>query len=209
MSKRRKIAISSVFLLGFFTTGAGAGRMWMYMVTTYHQFSNSDLIRASPLSFLPPPPHPHPTLWSNTPTEDITIFLLWTIIELNVAMLCANFPTLLPIASKLTGTLRSYKDSHHLSLSWPGFSRHSRRSKDSHHQLSSSNDTHSTSSLKQLQGKIYDPTPTMHTSITTDPTYALDLEMQPPTNHRAILVEKKMSQKAKQEGGLPMPGWAK
>ena len=41
--------------------------------------------------------------------EDFTIFLLWSLIELNVAMICACLPTLRPMASKFPHSLKSVK----------------------------------------------------------------------------------------------------
>ena len=48
--------------------------------------------------------------------EDFTIFLLWSLVELNVAMICACLPTLRPLASKLPHSLRSVESLRSLLL---------------------------------------------------------------------------------------------
>ncbi|TGJ80466.1 hypothetical protein E0Z10_g8296 [Xylaria hypoxylon] len=60
---KKKVALNSVFLIGFFTIGAGIARTYMYLVTSYDKEENPDFI------------------------ADFTLCLLWSEIEANVAMM--------------------------------------------------------------------------------------------------------------------------
>ena len=77
-----------------------------------------------------------PNALLTTITEDFTIFLLWSLIELNVAMICACLPTLRPMASKIPHSLRSTEGVKSL-LSFHRF-RHLRSQKGSTASLHSS-----------------------------------------------------------------------
>ncbi|KAI0814412.1 hypothetical protein GGR55DRAFT_631731 [Xylaria sp. FL0064] len=80
---RKKIALNSVFLIGFFTIGAGIARIYMYLVTSYDMVSNPDFI------------------------ADFTLCILWSEIEANVAMLVCCLPTLSPVIGKFSKSIRS------------------------------------------------------------------------------------------------------
>ncbi|KAI0434598.1 hypothetical protein F5Y09DRAFT_295946 [Xylaria sp. FL1042] len=80
---KKKIALNSVFLVGFFTIGAGIARIYMYLVTSYDMASNPDFI------------------------ADFTLCILWSEIEANVAMLVCCLPTLNPVIGKFSKSIRS------------------------------------------------------------------------------------------------------
>ncbi|GAP83924.1 putative plasma membrane protein Pth11-like protein [Rosellinia necatrix] len=80
---RKKIALNSVFLIGFFTIGAGIARTYMYLVTSYDKESNPDFI------------------------ADFTLCILWSEIEANVAMLVSCLPVLSPVIGKFSNWLNS------------------------------------------------------------------------------------------------------
>lgn len=164
MSVRRKLAISAMFLVGFFAIGAGIARMVAYLVTSYEKESNPDFI------------------------QDFTIFLLWSLIELNVALLCACLPTLLPIATKIPRSLKSFESQKRLlNFSWL------RANKK--HRLPYS-DSDSSSSFKELRAKpIYPQAKRFDPSIeTTISTMSQNLypHLQSPTEH-GILVQSNIS----------------
>ncbi|KAK5635985.1 hypothetical protein RRF57_011698 [Xylaria bambusicola] len=73
MPQRKKIAVTGIFALGFFTIGAGIARLFYYLETSYHQKENPDFI------------------------ADVTLTLLWSTIEVNVALIVCNLPVLGPI----------------------------------------------------------------------------------------------------------------
>lgn len=165
MSVQRKIAINAMFLVGFFAIGAGIARMVAYLVTSYEKASNPDFI------------------------QDFTIFLLWSLIELNVAMICACLPTLLPVMAKLPRNMRSLVSSRRmLSLSWLRGNRS--------HKLSDSDSQCSTSlkanNKKQFGAQTKRFGPSIETTISTVPPHSFDLEMQPQTDHD-ILVQSNIS----------------
>ena len=97
---------------------------------------NPDFIRRFDL-------YPKQALFIEYMTEDFTTFLLWSVVELNVDMICACLPTLLPIARKLPRSQRLLDSSKALlSFSWLRSS--SRDAKASY------SDSHSMSSFKML-----------------------------------------------------------
>ncbi|KAL2037574.1 hypothetical protein N7G274_009687 [Stereocaulon virgatum] len=164
MSVRRKVAISAMFLVGFFAIGAGIARMVAYLVTSYEKESNPDFI------------------------QDFTIFLLWSLIELNVAMICACLPTLLPVVAKIPRSFKTFDSSKRL-LS---FSR--LRTQRSQKRLDS--DSYSTSSSNTLnekplgaQAKRFEPS--IETTISTMP-HNFHIEHHPRTDHN-ILVHSNIS----------------
>jgi hypothetical protein len=75
---RKKVALNSVFLIGFFTIGAGIARTYMYLVTSYDKEENPDFI------------------------ADFTLCILWSEIEANVAMLVSSLPVLSPVIGKFS-----------------------------------------------------------------------------------------------------------
>ncbi|KAL2045928.1 hypothetical protein ABVK25_011924 [Lepraria finkii] len=164
MSVRRKLAISAMFLVGFFAIGAGIARMVAYLVTSYDKESNPDFI------------------------QNFTIVLLWSLVELNVAMICACLPTLLPVVAKMLRSLRSFESSKRLlSFSWFRTQRNQRR-------LDS--DSLSTSSFKMLSEKPFGAQakrfePSFETTISTVP-QNIHFEMQPQRDHE-ILVQSNIS----------------
>ena len=128
--------------------GAGVARMIMYLVTSYGTLSHPFvLVQANPslqkerrirISYVRRPWYRHLHASLIIPTEDFTIFLLWSLIELNVAMICACLPTLRPMASKMPHSLksvdslkgllsfskfRSFGSQKHTEISSPGSSR--------------------------------------------------------------------------------------
>ncbi|KAI4114400.1 MAG: hypothetical protein LQ338_008014 [Usnochroma carphineum] len=151
MTTRRKVAINAMFLVGFFAIGAGIARMIMYLVTSYQKGANPDFI------------------------ADFTLFLLWSLIELNVAMICACLPTLLPVFAKISPRLRGSQSlKKPRSRSWFQGTRSTTKRLDS--------DTHSNSSLKKLKGEFLGMSskrtgPSMETTISTAP-HDSDIEMQ-------------------------------
>ncbi|KAI0907487.1 hypothetical protein F4823DRAFT_602886 [Ustulina deusta] len=80
---KKKIALNSVFLIGFFTIGAGIARTYMYLVTSYDKESNPDFI------------------------ADFTLCILWSEIEANVAMLVCSLPTLSPVIARISNSIAS------------------------------------------------------------------------------------------------------
>ncbi|KAI0469384.1 hypothetical protein F4859DRAFT_487987 [Xylaria cf. heliscus] len=74
---KKRVALTSVFLVGFFTIGAGIARTYMYLVTSYNQMENPDFI------------------------ADYTLCILWSEIEANVAMIVCCLPTFGPILKKV------------------------------------------------------------------------------------------------------------
>ncbi|KAI8959242.1 hypothetical protein F5Y11DRAFT_13691 [Daldinia sp. FL1419] len=76
MPRRNKIGVTSIFMLGLFTIGAGIARMYVYLVTSYDKEDNPDFI------------------------ADFTIFILWSDIEANIAMIVCCMPTLAPVLAK-------------------------------------------------------------------------------------------------------------
>ncbi|KAF2963518.1 hypothetical protein GQX73_g10049 [Xylaria multiplex] len=80
---KKKVALNSVFLVGFFTIGAGIARTYMYLVTSYDKESNPDFI------------------------ADFTLCILWSEIEANVAMMVCCLPTLSPVVGKFASSLRT------------------------------------------------------------------------------------------------------
>ncbi|KAI0915157.1 hypothetical protein F4823DRAFT_630267 [Ustulina deusta] len=77
MPIRKKVAVTGIFALGFFTIGAGIARLYYYLATSYNQADNPDFI------------------------GDVTLTLLWSTIELNVAMTVCSLPVLGPIFGRL------------------------------------------------------------------------------------------------------------
>ncbi|OTA98111.1 hypothetical protein M426DRAFT_28773 [Hypoxylon sp. CI-4A] len=84
MPFRRKVGITGIFMLGLFTISAGIARMYLYLVSDYDKKDNPDFI------------------------ADFTLFILWSEIEANVAMIVCCLPTLAPVISKSNHTLASY-----------------------------------------------------------------------------------------------------
>ncbi|KAI1737123.1 hypothetical protein F4680DRAFT_451216 [Xylaria scruposa] len=76
MDKRKKLAVTAIFALGFFTTGAGAARLYFYLATSYQMADNPDFI------------------------ADVTLTLLWSTIEANIAMTVCSLPILGPIFAR-------------------------------------------------------------------------------------------------------------
>ncbi|KAI1384571.1 uncharacterized protein F4822DRAFT_367163 [Hypoxylon trugodes] len=82
MPTKKKIGITSIFMVGLFTIGAGIARMYIYLVTSYDKETNPDFI------------------------ADFTLFILWSEIEANIAIIVCCMPTLGPVVGNLWG--RSY-----------------------------------------------------------------------------------------------------
>jgi hypothetical protein len=76
MAVKKKLAITGMFTVGLFVVGAGIARLYVYLITSYEKESNPDFI------------------------ADFTLFLLWSDIEANVAVVSASLPTLLPVITK-------------------------------------------------------------------------------------------------------------
>ncbi|KAE8154331.1 hypothetical protein BDV25DRAFT_126613 [Aspergillus avenaceus] len=76
MPTRKKIGVTSIFLVGFFTIGAGIARMYIYLVTSYDKEDNPDFI------------------------ADFTLFILWSEIEVNVGMIVCCMPILGPVLGR-------------------------------------------------------------------------------------------------------------
>ncbi|KAI1652710.1 hypothetical protein F4813DRAFT_377218 [Daldinia decipiens] len=76
MPIRNKIGVTSIFMIGLFTIAAGIARMYIYLVTSYDKEDNPDFI------------------------ADFTLFILWSEIEANVAMVVCCMPTLAPVLAK-------------------------------------------------------------------------------------------------------------
>ncbi|CAI7590130.1 unnamed protein product [Penicillium glandicola] len=81
MSVRKKIGVTSVFMVGIFTIGAGVARTYIYLVTSYDKASNLDFI------------------------ADFTLFILWSEIEVNVAMIVCCMPVFGPVLGRCRDTL--------------------------------------------------------------------------------------------------------
>ncbi|KAI0546955.1 hypothetical protein F4679DRAFT_555922 [Xylaria curta] len=77
MPIKRKVGITSIFMVGFFTIGAGIARAYVYLVTSYDKEDNLDFI------------------------ADFTLFILWSEIEINIAMLVCCMPVMAPSLRKL------------------------------------------------------------------------------------------------------------
>ncbi|KAJ5972733.1 uncharacterized protein N7479_002651 [Penicillium vulpinum] len=76
MSVKRKIGVTSVFMVGIFTIGAGVARTYIYLVTSYDKNDNLDFI------------------------ADFTLFILWSEIEVNVAMIVCCMPVFGPVLGR-------------------------------------------------------------------------------------------------------------
>ncbi|KAI0872895.1 hypothetical protein GGS24DRAFT_518089 [Hypoxylon argillaceum] len=76
MDNRKKVAVTAIFALGFFTTGAGVARLYFYLATSYEMADNPDFI------------------------ADVTLTLLWSTIEVNIAMTVCSLPILGPIFAR-------------------------------------------------------------------------------------------------------------
>ncbi|KAJ5783755.1 uncharacterized protein N7518_009432 [Penicillium psychrosexuale] len=81
MSVKKKIGVTSVFMVGIFTIGAGVARTYIYLVTSYDKEDNLDFI------------------------ADFTLFILWSEIEVNVAMIVCCMPVFGPVLGKCRDTL--------------------------------------------------------------------------------------------------------
>ncbi|KAI1801822.1 hypothetical protein F4811DRAFT_573640 [Daldinia bambusicola] len=81
MPTKKKIGVTSIFMVGLFTIGAGIARMYIYLVTSYDKEDNPDFI------------------------ADFTLFILWSEIEANVAMVVCCMPTLTPALGKFSDSL--------------------------------------------------------------------------------------------------------
>ncbi|KAI1308846.1 hypothetical protein F5Y03DRAFT_349424 [Xylaria venustula] len=76
MPTRKKLGVTAVFGVGLFTIGAGIARLYYYLVTSYDKEDNPDFI------------------------ADFTLFILWSDIEANVAMIVCCMPTLSPVLGR-------------------------------------------------------------------------------------------------------------
>ncbi|KAL4927487.1 uncharacterized protein BDV17DRAFT_292487 [Aspergillus undulatus] len=76
MPTAKKIGVTSLFMVGIFTIGAGVARMYIYLVTSYDKENNPDFI------------------------ADFTLFILWSEIEVNVAMVVCCMPVLAPVVGR-------------------------------------------------------------------------------------------------------------
>ncbi|KAL3478697.1 hypothetical protein BJX99DRAFT_256347 [Aspergillus californicus] len=81
MSVRKKIAVTGMFMVGIFTIGAGVARTYIYLVTSYDKEDNPDFI------------------------ADFTLFILWSEIEVNVAMIVCCMPVFAPVLSRCRDSL--------------------------------------------------------------------------------------------------------
>ncbi|CDM37566.1 hypothetical protein DTO013E5_7646 [Penicillium roqueforti] len=81
MSVKKKIGVTSVFMVGIFTIGAGVARTYIYLVTSYDKEDNLDFI------------------------ADFTLFILWSEIEVNVAMIVCCMPVFGPVLGQCRDTL--------------------------------------------------------------------------------------------------------
>ncbi|KAJ5173917.1 uncharacterized protein N7500_001848 [Penicillium coprophilum] len=81
MSIKKKIGVTSVFMVGIFTIGAGVARTYIYLVTSYDKEDNPDFI------------------------ADFTLFILWSEIEVNVAMIVCCMPVFGPVLGQCRDTL--------------------------------------------------------------------------------------------------------
>ncbi|KAJ5729940.1 uncharacterized protein N7483_004448 [Penicillium malachiteum] len=86
-----------VKLTSFFSTiGAGIARMYIYLVTSYDKKDNPDFIAG------------------------FTLFILWSAIELNVAMIVCCMPVCGPVIAKIRD---SFKGLGHKNASYPSYGR--------------------------------------------------------------------------------------
>ncbi|KAI1826339.1 hypothetical protein F4861DRAFT_537181 [Xylaria intraflava] len=83
MPVRKKAGVTAIFGVGLFTIGAGIARLYYYLVTSYDMRDNPDFI------------------------ADFTLFILWSDIEANVAMIVCCLPLLLPVLVKCRNWLVS------------------------------------------------------------------------------------------------------
>ncbi|KAK2589608.1 hypothetical protein QQS21_012717 [Conoideocrella luteorostrata] len=83
MPRKKKVAVTGIFALGFFTIASGVARLFYYLATSYNHVENPDFI------------------------GDVTLTLLWSTIELNVAMIVCSLPVLSPIFEKFRSNLVS------------------------------------------------------------------------------------------------------
>ncbi|KAL5044216.1 hypothetical protein BDW71DRAFT_215770 [Aspergillus fruticulosus] len=81
MSVRKKLGVTSMFMVGIFTIGAGVARTYIYLVTSYDKEDNLDFI------------------------ADFTLFILWSEIEVNVAMIVCCMPVFGPVLGQCRDTL--------------------------------------------------------------------------------------------------------
>ncbi|KAL5335747.1 hypothetical protein BJX70DRAFT_374383 [Aspergillus crustosus] len=81
MSVRKKIGVTSVFMVGIFTIGAGIARTYIYLVTSYNKEDNLDFI------------------------ADFTLFILWSEIEVNVALIVCCMPVFGPVLGRIRDKL--------------------------------------------------------------------------------------------------------
>ncbi|KAJ5205566.1 hypothetical protein N7472_002014 [Penicillium cf. griseofulvum] len=81
MSVKKKVGVTSVFMVGIFTIGAGVARTYIYLVTSYDKEDNPDFI------------------------ADFTLFILWSEIEVNVAMIVCCMPVFGPVLGQCRDTL--------------------------------------------------------------------------------------------------------
>ncbi|KAI0854094.1 hypothetical protein F5Y00DRAFT_256594 [Daldinia vernicosa] len=77
MPIKKKMGVTSILVLGLFTIGTGAARMYFYIISAYDVDDNPDFL------------------------SNFTLFILWSDIEANVAIVICYMPTLTPV-------LRSY-----------------------------------------------------------------------------------------------------
>ncbi|OTB14125.1 hypothetical protein K445DRAFT_23906 [Daldinia sp. EC12] len=73
MPTRKKASVTGIFILGLFTISTGATRMYFYIMSTYNRAENPDFI------------------------ANFTLFILWSVIEVNVAIIVCCIPTLTPV----------------------------------------------------------------------------------------------------------------
>ncbi|KAK8129939.1 hypothetical protein PG999_002319 [Apiospora kogelbergensis] len=76
MKTQKKLGVTSIFMVGLFTIGASIARMYMYLITSYQELTNPDLI------------------------ADVTLALLWSDIEANIALMVCCIPTLAPVIGR-------------------------------------------------------------------------------------------------------------
>ncbi|KAI1342873.1 hypothetical protein F5Y15DRAFT_271074 [Xylariaceae sp. FL0016] len=81
MPLKKKVGVTGIFMIGFFTIGAGIARMYYYLVTSFDKEDNPDFI------------------------ADFTLFILWSEIEANVAMLVCCMPTWGPVMGRFRDRL--------------------------------------------------------------------------------------------------------
>ncbi|KAL4766807.1 hypothetical protein BDW60DRAFT_212592 [Aspergillus nidulans var. acristatus] len=81
MSVRKKLGVTSMFMVGIFTIGAGVARTYIYLVTSYDKEDNLDFI------------------------ADFTLFILWSEIKVNMAMIVCCMPVFGPVLGQCRDTL--------------------------------------------------------------------------------------------------------